>query len=55
MEALFAEAPSSSGLLGKSRVRSDVSAFVVINLAAAVDSADASLLHSVHTCTRTHT
>ena len=48
-DALFTEAPSSSGLLGKGGVRSDAScaAFVVINLAAAVDSADASLLHSV--------
>ena len=55
-DALFTEAPSSAGLLGKTRARSDAScaAFVVVNLAAAVDSADASLLHSVHTCTRTH-
>ena len=51
-DALFTEAPSSAGLLGKGRARSDAScaAFVVINLTAAVDSADASLLHSVHAC-----
>ena len=57
-DALFTEAPSSAGLLGKGRARSDAScaAFVVINLAAAVDSADASLLHSVARlpCTCTH-
>ena len=57
-DALFTEAPSSAGLLGKTRARSDAScaAFVVINLAAAVDSADASLLHSVARlpCTCTH-
>ena len=54
-DALFTEAPSSAGLLGKGRARSDAScaAFVAINLAAAVDSADASLLHSVHACTCT--
>jgi len=42
-------AESSSLLIGRSRGRSDVTCatFAVINLAAAVDSADASLLHSV--------
>ena len=49
-DTLFPETPSASAsLLGKGRARSDAScaAFLVLNLAAAVDSADASLLHSV--------